>query len=198
VNKECTRFYDEGKNRLFQTFEMIALETWRDHNQSAFFVTDSTIMKRFRPGWVFDTTDKEPEQADTIPELAKKLGLDPAALDKTISDFNAACSAHTFELLSLDGKRTHGLSPDKTNWANPIDSPPYYGYPLTANLTFTYGGIKTNLDAQVVTNNDVVIPGLYCAGELSGLFYHEYPPATSVLRSLTFGRIAGRDIAKGL
>lgn len=198
MNKECSRFYDEGQNRLFQTFEMIALETWRDHNQSAFFVTDSTIMKRFRPGWVFDTTDKEPEQADTISELAKKLGLDPAALDKTVSNFNAACSEHTFELLALDGKRTHGLSPEKTNWANPIDSPPYYGYPLTANLTFTYGGIKTNLNAQVVTNNDVVIPGLYCAGELSGLFYHEYPPATSVLRSLTFGRIAGRNIAKEL
>lgn len=170
---------------------MIALETWRDHEQSAFFVTDSTIMKRFRPGWVYDTTDKEPEQADTIPELAKKLGLDPDELAETVKTFNAACSSNEFDVMKLDGKRTQGLKPDKTNWANPIDSPPYFGYPMTAHLTFTYGGIKTNLDAQVVTNNDVAIPGLYCAGELSGLFYHEYPPATSVLRSLTFGRIAG-------
>jgi succinate dehydrogenase/fumarate reductase flavoprotein subunit len=100
--------------------------------------------------------------------------------------------------LTLDNKHTTGLTPNKSNWANPISSPPYYGYPLTANLTFTYGGIKTDLSARVVTKNDVVIPGLYCAGELSGLFYHEYPPATSVLRSLTFGRIAGTDIAKGL
>ena len=46
MNKHCNRFYDEGKGRLFQTFEMIALETWRDQEQSAFFITDSTIMKR--------------------------------------------------------------------------------------------------------------------------------------------------------
>jgi hypothetical protein len=84
VNSDCKRFYDEGKRHLFATFEMIALETWRDQNQRAYFVTDKTIMDRFRPGWVYDTTDKEPEQADTIPELAKKLGLDPNELDKTV------------------------------------------------------------------------------------------------------------------
>lgn len=164
MNKECTRFYDEGPNRLFQTVERIALETWRDHHQSAFLVTDSTIMERFRPGSVFDTTDREPEQADTIPELAKKLGLEPAELDKTVSTFNAACTGDTFELMSLDGKRTRGLSPSKTNWANLSESPPYYGYPLTANLTFTYGDIKTNLNAAVVTNNDVVIQGCIMRG----------------------------------
>lgn len=198
MNKQSERFYDEGKRHLFATFEMIALETWRDQNQQAYFVTDSTIMKRFRPGWVYDTTDKEPEQADSIPELAKKLGLDPDELDKTVRNFNSACSSHDFEVMKLDGKRTTGLKPDKTNWANPIDAPPYFGYPLTSNLTFTYGGLATNLDAQVVTKYGVPIPGLYCAGELSGLYYHEYPPATSVLRSLTFGRIAGNAIAKAL
>ena len=173
VNEKCQRFYDEGKRHLFATFEMIALETWRDHNQKAYFVTDKTIMNRFRPGWVYDTTDEEPEQADTIPELAKKLGVDPDALDKTVKDFNAACNKNEFNLMALDGKRTTGLNPDKTNWANPIDTPPYYGYPLTSNLTFTYGGIKTNTDAQVLSTNHVPIPGLYAAGELTGLFYHE-------------------------
>jgi succinate dehydrogenase/fumarate reductase flavoprotein subunit len=98
--------------------------------------------------------------------------------------------------MKLDGKATTGLKPNKTNWANPIDTPPYFGYPLTANLTFTYGGVKTNTDAQVLSTNNVPIPGLYAAGELTGPFYHEYPPATSVLRSLTFGRIAGTAIAR--
>ena len=198
VNSDCKRFYDEGKRHLFATFEMIALETWRDQNQKAYFVTDKTIMDQFRPGWVYDTTDKEPEQADTIPELAKKLGLDPHELANTVGDFNAACNKNRFDLMKLDGKATTGLKPNKTNWANPINTPPYFGYPLTANLTFTYGGVKTNTDAQVVSTNNVPIPGLYAAGELTGLFYHEYPPATSVLRSLTFGRIAGTAIAKAL
>ena len=98
--------------------------------------------------------------------------------------------------MKLDGKATTGLRPNKTSWVNPIDTPPYYAYPMIVNLTFTYGGVKTNTDAQVLSTNDVPIPGLYAAGELTRLFYHEYPPATSVLRSLTFGRIAGIAITK--
>lgn len=69
---------------------------------------------------------------------------------------------------------------------------------MKAQLTFTYGGLKCDLDSRVLSTTGVPIPGLYAAGELSGLFYNEYPPATSVLRSLTFGRIAGRDAAQAL
>lgn len=138
VNEHCKRFYDEGKRHLFATFEMIALELWRDQNQKGYFITDSTIMKRFRPGWVYDTTDQEPEKADTIRELAVKLGCDPDELEKTVYEFNAACDSDTpFDLMTLDGKRTRGLNPPKSNWANPIVAPPFYGYvsinsPLTA------------------------------------------------------------------
>jgi tricarballylate dehydrogenase len=67
---------------------------------------------------------------------------------------------------------------------------------LTSAICFTYGGIRTDLDARVVTANGVPLPGLYAAGEIVGLFYHEYPAGTSVLRSLTFGRIAGIHAAK--
>ncbi|CZR60483.1 uncharacterized protein PAC_10379 [Phialocephala subalpina] len=196
VNRDCKRFYDEGKRHLFATFEMIALETWRDQNQEAYFVTDSTIMNRFRPGWVYDTSDKDPIEAQSIPELAEKLGLDPAKLMMTVSEFNKACNHKEFNLMALDGKATSGLSPNKTNWANPIDKPPYYGVPMTSHLTFTYGGLKVNLDSQVLSTHDVPIPGLYAAGELTGLFYNEYPPATSCLRSMSFGRDAGLAIAK--
>ena len=69
---------------------------------------------------------------------------------------------------------------------------------MKANLTFTYGGLKTDLQARVLSTHGAPVPGLYCSGELSGLFYHEYPPATSVLRSLTFGRIAGKAIAEAM
>ena len=131
MNKECQRFYDEGKRHLFATFEMIALETWRDHDQKEYFITDSPIMSRFRPGWVYDTTDKEPETADTIAELAKKLGIDPEALDQTVKGFNKACNDKPFDVMKLDGKSTSGLKANKTNWANPISEAPFYGYPLT-------------------------------------------------------------------
>lgn len=152
----------------------------------------------YASSWVYDTTDQPPEQSNTIRGLAEKLGVDADALEKTVKDFNAACNDKPFELMKLDGKRTHGLRPDKTNWANPISKPPFYGYPVTANLTFTYGGVKTDTDARVLSTNDVPIPGLYATGELTGPFYNEYPPATSVLRSLTFGRLAGTIIAEKL
>jgi len=226
VDAESHRFFDEGRRHLFATFEMIALETWRHHDSKAYFVTDATIMKRFRPGWVYETTDQEPEQADTIEDLAVKLSLEPGDLKATVDAFNAAVDRNTpFDLMTLDGKATAGLSPNKTNWANPIETPPFYGYPLKPQLTFTYGGLKCDLESRVLATNGSPIPNLYCAGELSGLckfhiskagydmtaasifnlrltkslsVYNEYPPATSVLRSLTFGRLAGIAAAREL
>lgn len=172
VNEHSQRFFDEGKRHLFATFEMIALELWRDQNQKGYFVTDSVIMDRFRPGWVYDTTDQEPEQADTIRELAAKLGADPEALEKTVEEFNAACNDKPFELMKLDGKATTGVRPNKTNWANPIAKKPFYGFPVTSNLTFTYGGLKTDVGGHVLGGNDRPIPGLYAAGEITGLYYN--------------------------
>lgn len=61
-----------------------------------------------------------------------------------------------------------------------------------------YGGVKTDLHARVLSTNDIPIPGLWAAGEMTGLFYNEYPPATSCLRSMAFGRIAGLEIAQNL
>jgi tricarballylate dehydrogenase len=198
VNDNGERFYDEGNRHLFATFEMIALECWRDQNQSCHFITDSVIMDRFRPGWVFDTTDQPPFQADSIAELAEKMGLDPKKIERTIMEYNHSINERPLDLLKLDGKATTGLKVNKTNWANPIAAPPYYGYNMTTHLTFTFGGLKCDLNSRVLATNGAPIPGLYCTGELSGLFYNEYPPATSCLRSLTFGRLAGLAAAREL
>ncbi|KAF2025019.1 hypothetical protein EK21DRAFT_19617, partial [Setomelanomma holmii] len=129
-------------------------------------------LKRFRLGWVYDTTDQEPEKADTIHDLAIKLGIDSDALEKTVKKFNIACNDKPFDLMKLDGKATKVLTSEKSNWANPIDTPPFYAYPVTAHLTFTYGGIRTNTDAQVLSTNGIPIPGLWVVGELTGLFYN--------------------------
>lgn len=180
VNENCERFYDEGKRHLFATFEMIALELWRDHNNKGFFITDSTIMDRFRPGWVYESTDQEPIRADSTPDLAFKLGVDAEKLRETISEFNQACNDKPFDLMKLDGKATTGLQVNKSNWANPLDRPPYYAFPLTAQLTFTYGGLKVNTSSQVLATNGAPIPGLWASGELTGLYYNgrdtQYPP----------------------
>lgn len=197
VNEDCKRFYDEGEDYLFASFELIAYQTWRYQNQKSFFMMDKTVHDRFRGSWAYETTDIPPEEADTISGLAEKLGLDPQKLETTVKEFNAACDRQAeWDPVRMDGKAAHGINPPKSNWALPIETPPFYGFPMTANLTFTYGGIKTDTHARVLSKNGAPIPGLYAAGEMTGLFYHEYPPATSVLRSLTFGRIAGTEIAR--
>lgn len=94
---------------------MIALELWRDHNNKGFFISDATTMDRFRPGWVYESTDQEPVKANTIAELAKKLGLDEAKLENTINEFNAACNDNPSDLMKLDGKASTGLKVNKSN-----------------------------------------------------------------------------------
>jgi len=195
VNGHAKRFYDEGQGTFEETFELIAFEVWRNQNQNAFFIADQNITSH-QGIMVLFNSDQPRAEAGTLPELAKLLGLDPDALTRTVEEYNAAVKPGAFDPYRRNGKRTRGLTPDKSNWAYRLEKPPYFGYPVTSAICFTYGGIRTDRDARVVTGNGVPLPGLYAAGEIVGLFYHEYPAGTSVLRSLTFGCIAGAHAAK--
>jgi tricarballylate dehydrogenase len=86
---------------------------------------------------------------------------------------------------------TTGLVPPKSNWARPVDEPPYVAWPVTCAITFTFGGLRTDHDARVIGRDGSPIPGLYAVGETAGIYHHKYPGATSVLRALVFGRVAG-------
>jgi tricarballylate dehydrogenase len=197
VNGKGQRFYDEGQGTFEETFELIAFEVWRNQNQTAFFIADQTITAHKGIMVLFDT-DQPPITANKIPELATLLALDPEQLVQTIAAYNTAVGPGEFDPYRRDGKSTIGLAPEKSNWAYRIEKPPYIAYPLTSAICFTYGGIRTDCDARVVTGNGASIPGLYAAGEIVGLFYHEYPAGTSVLRSLTFGRLAGTHAANSM
>lgn len=195
VNGAARRFCDEGRDTFESTFELVAFEVWKNQGQTAFFIADQTI--REHPGiMVLFASDMDPVEADTVAELAGRLGLDPAALEATVGAYNAAVQPGDFDPNRLDGKCTAGLDPDKSNWAYPLVRPPFFAYPLISAVCFTYGGIRTDTSGRVVTANGVPIPGLYAAGEITGVFYHEYPAGTSVLRSLTFGRLAGAHAAE--
>lgn len=198
VGENCERFHDEGKDYLFTTSEAIAYETWRNQNQNSYFITDRTVMDRLGDSWIYETTDQPPEQADTIAALAGKLGLDPDKLESTVSEFNAACEDGEWDPSTMDGKKTSGIAPAKSNWANPIGEAPFFGFPMTAHLSFTFGGLKADADGRVLNTSGVAIPGLYAVGDSTGLFYHSHPPATSVLRANTYGRLVGADVARSL
>jgi tricarballylate dehydrogenase len=189
VNGEGRRFWDEGAGTYADTFELVAYEVWRNQDQTAFFVSDRKLADNTELSPLYDT-DVAPVQADTIEELAVLLGLEADVLAQTVAEFNAATRPGTFDPNTLDGLTTEEIDPPKSNWALPIDTPPYHAYPVTTAITFTYGGVRTDTDARVLSTGGVPIPGLYAAGEIVGVFYHEYVAATSVLKALTFGRIA--------
>jgi tricarballylate dehydrogenase len=113
-----------------------------------------------------------------------------------VATFNAAClAADSFNPLVCDGLATIGIEPRKSNWARPIDTPPFRAWPIIAANCFTFGGLKVNERARVINLNGDEIPGLYAAGETVGLYYKVYPGATSVMRGAVTGRIAGQDAA---
>ena len=128
--------------------------------------------------------------------MAERLELDPAALAQTIEAYNRACpDSAAFKPLELDGLATRDLDLRKSNWARPIDRPPFLAYPITCANCFTFGGVKVDTDARVLDLDGVPIDGLYAAGEVMGLYYGTYTGATSVLRGAVFGRIAGAHAA---
>jgi tricarballylate dehydrogenase len=95
-----------------------------------------------------------------------------------------------------DGRGTRGLAVPKSNWAQPLDSPPFVGYAVTTGITFTFGGLKIDESTRVIDCEQRAIPGLFAAGELvGGLFYHNYPGGAGLMAGAVFGRIAGRSAA---
>jgi len=194
VNKHAKRFIDEGQAPLDRTFEAFAYEIWRNQENEAYLIGDQSMVNV--PFYeLLNTTDKDPVTADTLAGLAEQLGLDPQALEATVAEYNAAAGPQPFDPTTMDGKATTGIEPPKTNWAQPIERGPFVGYPLVTAVCFLFGGILTDAQARVVSPSGAPIPGLYGAGELTGVFYHHYPVGTSVLRGLTFGRLAGAHVA---
>jgi len=196
VNRQAQRFFDEGADSFDATFERLGYEIWANQAQQAWFVAEKAILDWPNVAHII-LSDQPPVEADTIESLADKLGLDPAALAATVRHYNAAIGPGETDRRIRDGKATVGIKPPKSNWATPIQQGPFIAYPLTCAITFTFGGIRSDARARVLRRDGTPIIGLYAAGEVTGLYYHEYPAGTSVLRALTFGRIAAREAAAG-
>jgi tricarballylate dehydrogenase len=137
-------------------------------------------------------------KAQTIPELAEKLGLDARALDVTVCQFNTACVPGNFDGSSLDGVHTEGLEPPKTNWARSIQEPPFIGYPLRPGITFTYLGVKVNERAEVIMEDGSIVENLFASGEImaGSILGQGYLAGFGMAIGTVFGCIAGREAAR--
>src|SRR5262252_6786225 len=196
VNARGERYLDEGANFHSHTYAKYGAEIVRQPGMFAWQVFDAKVTHLLRGEYRIRRVTKA--EAGTLEELAQKLdGVDAAVFLRTVAAFNAACrSDRAFDPNVLDGRRTVGLAIDKTNWANPLDTPPYHAYHVTTGVTFCFGGLKISPQAEVEDLYGRVIPGLYAAGEIvGGLFYHNYASGTGLMSGATFGRLAGRSAA---
>jgi len=197
VNARGERYVDEGANFHSHTYAKYGAEIVKQPGMFAWQVFDAKVTHLLRGEYRIRRVTKA--EAGTLEALAEKLdGVDRQAFLRTVRDFNAACRADVpFNPNVLDGRRTLGLAIDKTNWANPLDTPPFHAYHVTTGVTFTFGGLKISPQGEVEALYGGVIPGLYAAGEIvGGLFYHNYASGTGLMSGATFGRLAGRSAAQ--
>ena len=196
VNKRGERFVDEAPATVDASYESRTRIIMQQHEGMAYAIHDGRLDDV--PNWQKSVRTRVPPlMADTVPELAAEIGVDAAALSATIDAYNAACPDPAgFDPLHADGLATTGLEPVKSNWARVLDKPPFRAWPIIAANCFTFGGVKVTPNAQVVNMDGEVIPGLYAAGEVVGLYYRNYPGSTSVMRGAVTGRLAALDFTR--
>jgi tricarballylate dehydrogenase len=191
VNREAKRFYDEGEDFWPKRYAIWGRLVALQPGQIGYSIIDAKAIGRFMPP-VFPGV-----KADTLPELAQKLGLDEATFMQTLQDFNQACRVGTFDHTTLDDCHTEGLQPVKTHWARPIDTAPFYGFAVKPGITFTYLGMKTNETTAVhfggKPSDNLFVAGEMMAGNVLG---KGYTAGVGMTIGTAFGRIAGRHAAK--
>ena len=126
-------------------------------------------------------------KANSIEELAKLMEVDAAELQATIDRYNELCAAGKDE--DFGKPADHMIA---------VEGETYYALKLRPNVTVTFGGLVTDINAQVLDTENNPIPGLYAAGEVAftGLFGDEYPCCGMAIGgAVYFGRIAGQQAA---
>lgn len=195
VNANGERFLDEGADFRNYTYAEYGRRILGQPRRAAFQIFDAKALPLLREEYRIREATKA--EASTIEELAKKLEIDVSGLVRTVREFNAAVQPGRFDPTILDGKCTRGIKPPKSNWALPLDAPPFVGYAVTTGITFTFGGLRVTPGGAVVDTEGQEIPGLFAAGELvGGLFYYNYPGGSGLMAGAVFGRTAGWAAAR--
>ena len=195
VDQDGHRFFDEGSGLMHETWEVFARDIHFARADSiAYAILDSRLseIEGFERAI---RSEVPPYQAETIEGLAVQIGVPAGNLRQTVESFNAAATgdAARFDATRCDGLASAAtLKPPKSNWARAITKPPFLGYPLVGAVAYTFGGLATNDNAEVLCEEGPM-PGLYAAGETTGHFYGTAPNAVAVLRALVFGKIAGQE-----
>jgi tricarballylate dehydrogenase len=191
VNRDAQRFYDEGEDFWPKRYAIWGRLVAQQPQQIAWSIIDAKAIGRFMPP-VFPGV-----QADSLPALAKKIGVDVDVFMRTLNQYNHACQPGTFDHTALDDCHTVGVTPAKTHWARPIDTAPFYAYAVRPGVTFTYLGLRTDETAAVHFGGRAS-PNLFVAGEMmaGNVLGKGYTAGVGMSIGTAFGRIAGTRAAQ--
>ena len=191
VNKDGYRFYDEGEDFWPKRYAIWGRLIAAQSDQIAYAILDAKVVDRFMPS-VFKSIS-----TGSIHELAGLIGVPAKVLENTIKAFNQSVVAGVYDVDQLDGCHTVDITPAKSHWALPINTAPYYAYPLKPGITFTYLGVKVD-EAARLHFADSVSTNVFAAGEImaGNILGPGYCAGTGMTIGGVFGRIAGAGAAK--
>ncbi|WP_432563630.1 FAD-dependent tricarballylate dehydrogenase TcuA [Kineococcus sp. SYSU DK003] len=191
VNRDGARFLDEGADFRNYTYAKYGREILRQPGSIAWQLFDAAIRPQLRAE-EYDMPGIGVHTAHSLEDLAADTGIDATGLRRTVEEFNASIDRSVpLDPTVKDGRRA-AVEPPKSNWAAPVEQPPFYAYPVTCGITFTFGGLKGDLEGRVLDEQGRPIPGLLACGEmLGGLFSGNYPGGSGLAAGMVFGRRAG-------
>jgi tricarballylate dehydrogenase len=196
VNANGERFYDEGEELWPKRYAIWGRNIAGQPGQIAYSIWDSAVSRLFLPPMY------GPATAGGVAGVARALGLAPDAVTATVAGYNKAVAAAGFDQARfdpsrLDGCRTEGLVPPKSNWARPIDTPPFYGIAMRPGITFTYMGVQVTREARVQTTDGGAFRNLFAAGEImsGNVLSSGYLAGFGMTIGTVWGRIAGASAA---
>ena len=192
LNARGERFYDEGEAIWPKRYATWGTHIARQPGQIAYSLWDAKVNRLFLPP-MYGTAS-----AADISTLATALGLEPGRVARTVAEYNAAVEeAGVFNPDVLDGKRTRGLTPEKTNWAQRLDTPPFFGVAMRPGITFTYMGVRVASDARVVLTDGSTFENVYAAGEImsGNILSTGYMAGFGMTIGGVWGRHAGTEAA---
>ncbi|MGB9903817.1 MAG: FAD-dependent oxidoreductase [Desulfotomaculales bacterium] len=173
--------FDEATKRHYQKhgLDLVSLV----HGPEAIDHFDAEVERALAQGYPYMIV------ADSVEELAEKAGIDPAALKKTVEEYNEACAIHYDSLFHKNHR-----------YLRPVKEPKFYAAKFYPSAYGSLGGIRINYKTEVLTDEGLVIPGLYAAGtdacSIYGDSYVFILPGNTMGFALNSGRIAGENAAE--
>ena len=195
VNCQARRFYDEGEDIWPKRYAIWGRNLAQQPGQIGYCFWDAKVQGLFLPPMY------GPHRAESVGGVAAAMGLDSRAVEATIAAYNAGVpgdAGRWFDPGRLDGVGTTGVAPAKSNWAQRIDKPPFYGIAVRPGITFTYMGVKVNTNGQVLVQDGTAMDNVFAAGEImsGNVLSSGYLAGFGMTIGTVWGRISGREAAR--